>query len=142
MGSHVSRLGTRLRNSCKITTTMKISENEIDRINELHRGIRRAAGRMLRDAFEIGDFFCTAHKEKGVHRGGKPNSTGGNWGSWLNENFPDIGAASVYRYMNIARHRNLLEPFSRSENDLGLNEAERVIRFHERAAKKNAQPKA
>jgi hypothetical protein len=34
-----------------------VSESEIERINELHNGIKRAARKMLKDAIEIGVFF-------------------------------------------------------------------------------------
>jgi hypothetical protein len=54
------------------------------------------------------------------------------WSGWLEENFPDIGASTVYRYMNLAKHRELLENLSRVGEVATLKEAERLIHFHER----------
>jgi hypothetical protein len=75
----------------------KIAPSEIEHINELHLGIRRAARRALKDAIEIGAWFLGRQGE--IAAGEKR----GTWSHWLEENFPKSHVASVYRYMELAR---------------------------------------
>ena len=111
-----------------------ITQSDIDRINELHRGIKRASVRVLKDALEIGNFFLEVHDEKGIRRGGnmKKKSQDGTWADWLEVNFPDIGVTSVFQYMRIARYEGLLPANYTGVVRFGIHEALRVIRFHER----------
>jgi hypothetical protein len=111
-----------------------ITQEDIDRINALHRGISRASNRILRDALEIGDFFLFARENfiSPCERKGKIRAIG--WPKWLEVKFPDIGNGTIYRYMRLAEHRGLLEKFGDS-TEFPMREAIRLIQFHERMDK-------
>jgi len=121
----------------------EITQTDIERINELHHGIKRAAKKALKDAIEIGSFFLNVRKEKDVRRGGDQKSKSVikfDFGGWIETDFPEIGVTSVYRYMHLAEYSELLGSLTSPENYMSLSEAERLIRFHERREKiKNEQ---
>jgi|SRR6516164_4321134 hypothetical protein len=118
-----------------------ITQSDIDRINELHRGIKRASVRVLKDALQIGEFFVEAHDEKGIKRGGWKKNKEETWANWLEENFPDIATTSVYQYMRVARNRETIESISAAVDSLAIKEADRLVRWHERREKiKQEQP--
>jgi len=105
---------------------------EIERITELHLGIKRSARKMLKDAMEIGDFFIASNKlissRTGSHRS--------DWGRWIDEKFPNIHISTIYRYMALAKNRELLGVLSPGrEEPLGIREAEELIRSKKRQAK-------
>src|SRR5262245_34162395 len=100
-----------------------LSQNEVDRINDLHRGIKKAAVKILTDAFEIGDLFLKAQKKAKQTR-----VFGGSiWGEWMEKNFPQVSRSSVYQYMRLATNRDLLERLSSSGQPPSIREAIRLI---------------
>jgi len=117
-----------------------ISREEIERINELHINMRRTYRRLLKDGIEIGQFFLESRsryspvatgKGKGGGKGANPSS----WSQWLTKNFPKIQFSNVYRYMQLASNRELIETLSRNHETLSMDEALSLVRKSKRQEK-------
>jgi len=110
-----------------IGNRIAISADEIERINGLHVGIKRAARKILKDAIEIGESFLVWHKE--ICRAGDRKS---GWGKWIGDYFPQMTISTIYRYMDFARNKDYLKTLPVSPDDLTLEEADRWIRAKDR----------
>jgi hypothetical protein len=107
-----------------------ISESEIERINELHVAIKRAARKMLKEAIEIGEFFVAANKKLSTSSSHKSG-----WGKWIEANFPTMTISTIYRYMDLAKNAEFLKGVPLAPEDMSLAEAQRLIRARKRQSK-------
>jgi len=115
--------------------SLSISQGEIDKINEKHIGIKRAARRILKDAIEIGRWFVEAQSEI-FKAGGRPaKGRPSKWAKFIEQNFARIGATAVWKYMLLARNQEFLIGIH-DEERLGINEAVELIRKNERQQKR------
>jgi hypothetical protein len=95
-------------------TIVPISKEEIDWVKSKHAGLEKSARHMLKEAFEIGEWFLDADERMKL----KKSARGGEWYLWLAATFPEVPAVTVRRYMRLAKGRAFLEEqFALSTND-------------------------
>jgi hypothetical protein len=102
------------------TTPVTISQEPLsalaNRIRDAHQAVGRALGSVLELAMVAGDALIAAHDQ--VNHG--------EWGRWLRRNC-ELGGRTAQVYMQLARHRELIEANPQRSADLSLSGALRLI---------------